>query len=133
MAQSQTFTATGSRKTSCARVTLVKTKSAGKITINKKPLETYFPSAEIRAAIEAPLQATELLGKVDVNLLISGGGFTGQKGAAVHGIARALVRMDAQLRPTLRKLGYLTRDSRMVERQKPGQKGARARFTWVKR
>jgi small subunit ribosomal protein S9 len=125
------FNATGRRKTSVARVTL--TPGTGTIKINRRGFEQYFPRAVLRMMIRQPLELTGTIGKFDINALIDGGGPTGQAGALRHGISRALIRVNGDLRPMLKKEGFLTRDPREKERQKYGQKGARARFQFSKR
>jgi small subunit ribosomal protein S9 len=123
--------ATGRRKTAVARVKLVP--GTGKWVINKRRLDDYFPSDALRAYIEQPLKLTNLQGKYDVSARLSGGGIGGQAGALRHGLARALVLDDASLREVLKGSGCLTRDSRMKERKKSGQPGARKRFQFSKR
>jgi small subunit ribosomal protein S9 len=122
---------TGRRKESVARVHLIP--GAGAITVNHKNYELYFPRETLRLVIRQPLVATHQLGKYDVVANVSGGGLTGQAGAIRLGIARALTQLDPALRSPLRSGGYLSRDSRMKERKKYGQKGARKRFQWTKR
>ena len=122
---------TGRRKTSVAQVRL--SPGDGVITINGRPLDQYFPRDWHRVLVRQPLQLTNLSDKFNVAGRVSGGGLTGQAGAMRLGIARALLTVDAQLRSTLRKPGYLTRDPRAKERKKYGQKGARKRFQWTKR
>jgi small subunit ribosomal protein S9 len=126
-----TFNATGRRKSSIARVTL--TPGQGDITVNRRPLDKYFPRPTLRMMIRQPLELTGTLGKFDVRALIDGGGLSGQAGALRHGISRALIKVDADLRGKLKKEGFLTRDPREKERKKYGQKGARARFQFSKR
>jgi len=125
------YRATGRRKTSVARVFL--RLGAGKLVVNRRPFEDYFPSEALRAEVRQPLLATETAAKFDVLIIARGGGIHGQAGAARLGIARALVASDPELRGRLRKEGYLTRDSRGKERKKYGQKGARKRFQFSKR
>lgn len=125
------LTGTGRRKTSVARVRLKP--GQGNIFINDRPFEEYFPRKSHRARVRQPLEITATANKFDVHVRVSGGGLTGQMGAVLHGIARALVRADADLRTPLAKAGFLTRDSRMVERKKYGQPGARRRFQFSKR
>ena len=127
----QEFLGTGRRKTAVARVRLAS--GTGKITINSRPFENYFPMESLRTLASQPLAATETAGKFDVRVNVAGGGPTGQAGAVRHGIARALLQADANLRPTLKAGGLLTRDSRMRERKKYGQPGARKRFQFSKR
>jgi small subunit ribosomal protein S9 len=126
-----TFNATGRRKTSVARVTL--TPGQGNIVVNRKPIEHYFPRPTLRLIIRQPLELTGTIGKFDVRAIIDGGGLSGQAGALRHGISRALIKVDADLRGKLKKEGFLTRDPREKERKKYGQKGARARFQFSKR
>jgi len=126
-----TYSAVGRRKTSIARVQMKPGK--GDFVVNKKTLEQYFPRPTLRMVVRQPLELTGTLGKFDVKALIDGGGPTGQAGALRHGISRALVKIDSDLRPRLKKEGFLTRDPREKERQKYGQKGARARFQFSKR
>jgi small subunit ribosomal protein S9 len=122
---------TGRRKTSVARVRIHR--GNGKITINDRPLEDYFRVERNRALVEGPLQATDMLGKVDIWVRAQGGGTTGQVGAVVLGIARALQAMDPGLHARLSEGGFLTRDGRMVERKKYGRKKARRSFQFSKR
>ncbi len=126
-----TFKATGRRKSSVARVTL--TPGQGDITVNRKALDKYFPRPTLRMMIRQPLELTGTVGKFDVRAIIDGGGLSGQAGALRHGISRALIKVDADLRPKLKKEGFLTRDPREKERKKYGLKGARARFQFSKR
>lgn len=123
--------ATGRRKTAVARVFL--RPGQGKITVNRRPLEQYFPSEASRAAVRQPLLAAEAEGKFDVLVNANGGGMRGQAGAIRLGIARALVEFNSELRGKLKQLGFLTRDPRQHERKKYGQKGARKRFQFSKR
>ncbi len=123
---------TGRRKTATARVTLVE--GTGVWTVNKTPLETYFPSEALRDYLKQPVAISGYdLSKVDVIVSAKGGGISGQAGAIRHGLARALVAADEATRAALKKAGCLTRDSRMKERKKPGQPGARKRFQFSKR
>ncbi|MEZ5403153.1 MAG: 30S ribosomal protein S9 [Bryobacteraceae bacterium] len=122
---------TGRRKTAVARVFL--RPGQGAITINRRALEHYFPSEAARSLVRQPLLATETADKFDVLVTANGGGITGQAGAVRLGIARALVDFNAELRPRLKELGFLTRDPRQHERKKYGQKGARKRFQFSKR
>ena len=122
---------TGRRKSSTARVIL--TSGAGDITVNKKPLDKYFGRETARMVVRQPLDATALLGKVDIRVKVVGGGSSGQAGAIRHGITRALMKYDETLRDTLRKAGYVTRDSREVERKKVGLRKARKRPQYSKR
>lgn len=125
------FIGTGRRKTSIARVRLAT--GSGKITVNGRPFENYFPLETLRATAAQPLAVTGTAEKVDTSVNVSGGGPNGQAGAVSHGIARALLKFDANLRPQLKAEGLLTRDSRMKERKKYGQPGARKRFQFSKR
>ena len=122
---------TGRRKSSIARVRIKP--GSGKLLINKRKVDDYFPRLQDRNAITAPLQSLDISKAFDIFVNVKGGGTTGQSGAIVLGIARALRNYDQSLLPALRDNGYLTRDSRMVERKKPGQKGARKRFQFSKR
>ena len=122
---------TGRRKKSIARVYL--TPGTGKVTINKRDIDEYFGLETLKVVVRQPLVATETLEKFDVLVNVHGGGFTGQAGALRHGIARALLKADAEFRPTLKKAGYLTRDPRMKERKKYGLKAARRAPQFSKR
>ncbi len=122
---------TGRRKESVARVRLIP--GTGSIVVNSRACDHYFPREALRLAIKAPLLLTHQLGKYNVIANVQGGGLTGQAGAIKMGIARALLQLDAAHRTTLRGAGLLTRDPRMKERKKYGQKGARKRFQWTKR
>ena len=122
---------TGRRKKSIARVYL--TPGTGKITINKRDIDEYFGLETLKVVVRQPLVATETLEKFDVLVNVHGGGFTGQAGAIRHGIARALLKADAEFRPTLKKAGYLTTDPRMKERKKYGLKAARRAPQFSKR
>ena len=122
---------TGRRKTSTARVYL--RPGAGDVIVNRTPFDRYFPNETLRMIIRQPLQLTETTAKFDVLINVSGGGPTGQAGAIRHGITRALLEFNADLRPTLKQAGLVTRDPRIKERKKYGQKGARKRFQFSKR
>ena len=122
---------TGRRKTSTARVYL--RPGAGEVIVNRKPFDRYFPNETLRMIIRQPLQLTETTAKFDVLINVAGGGPTGQAGAIRHGITRALLEFNADLRPTLKQAGLVTRDPRIKERKKYGQKGARKRFQFSKR
>lgn len=125
------FIGTGRRKTSIARVRLVP--GNGNITINKRTIDEYFNYETLRVIAKEPLVISETADKYDVFVNVEGGGFTGQAGAIRHGIARALIESDQELRPILKKAGYLTRDSRMKERKKYGLKKARRASQFSKR
>lgn len=125
------YGATGRRKTSVARVNL--TPGTGQITINRRPFEEYFTRETDRLMILGPLKATNTMGKFDMNVKVNGGGTTGQAGALRLGLSRALSLCDPENRTALKKSDMLSRDPRMKERKKPGQKGARKKFQWVKR
>lgn len=123
---------TGRRKTSVARVRIIPG-GEGDIVVNKKPITQYFQRADHWQAAQRPIEHVEKVGEYAVHINVKGGGHTGQAGAISHGLARALVRADESLKGALKKAGFLTRDPRMVERKKYGQKGARARFQFSKR
>jgi small subunit ribosomal protein S9 len=125
------YMATGRRKTSVARV--IMRPGEGNIKVNGKDLIGYFHQENLENIIKAPLIATETLSKYDITANVKGGGVSGQAGAVRHGISRTLLKADENLRDVLKKGGFLTRDPRMKERQKYGQKGARAKFQWTKR
>jgi small subunit ribosomal protein S9 len=127
----QEFIATGRRKTAVARVRLAP--GNGKITVNGRAFENYFPIETMRSLASQPLAVTDSAAKFDLHINVAGGGPNGQAGAVRHGIARALLHFDASLRPALKSNGLLTRDSRMRERKKYGQPGARKRFQFSKR
>jgi len=121
----------GRRKTSVARVRIAE--GEGNVLINKRSVEDYFTEDEDRKSVYAPLEATDTRGQFDIWANVKGGGHTGQAGAVLLGIARALVKAEPDLESTLRSGKYLTRDPRMVERKKYGQRGARRRFQFSKR
>ncbi|MBQ8037694.1 MAG: 30S ribosomal protein S9 [Proteobacteria bacterium] len=123
--------ATGRRKSSVARVYLRPGK--GNVTVNKQSVEEYFDRSTLRMVLRQPLDLVNMADNFDVIVNVCGGGKTGQAGAVLQGIARALVNYDAKLRPTLKHAGFLTRDSRAKERKKYGLRGARARFQFSKR
>lgn len=123
--------ATGRRKTSTARVFL--RPGTGNVKVNGRSFETHFFHELHRMIIRQPLQLSDTLDKFDILITVHGGGMTGQAGAVRHGISRALIIYNPELRPVLKKAGFLTRDPRMKERKKYGQKGARARFQFSKR
>jgi small subunit ribosomal protein S9 len=122
---------TGRRKTSVARVCI--RDGSGKITVNSKAVDQYFPQKEHVIIVQQPLSVTASEGKYDIFINVYGGGSNSQAGACRHGIARALCQVDEANQQALRSNGYLTRDSRMVERKKYGQRGARRRFQFSKR
>ena len=122
---------TGRRKSSTARVYL--RPGAGQVVINRKAFEQYFPNETLRMVIRQPLQLTETANKFDIVVNVAGGGPAGQAGAIRHGITRALIEFNADLRPPLKQAGLITRDPRAKERKKYGQKGARKRFQFSKR
>ena len=125
------FYGTGRRKSSVARVYL--TPGTGKITINKRDIEEYFGLETLKTIVRQPLTLTETLDKFDVDVTVHGGGYTGQAGAIKHGISRALLEVDEELRTALKKAGFLTRDPRMKERKKYGLKAARRAPQFSKR
>ena len=122
---------TGRRKTSTARVYL--RPGNGTITVNKRDFNAYFPNEALQMIIRQPLRLTETVEKFDILVNVDGGGTAGQAGAVRHGITRALMEFNSDLRPALKKAGLVTRDPRQKERKKYGQKGARARFQFSKR
>lgn len=125
------FYATGRRKEAVARVYL--RPGSGKITVNKRDVEDYFPRESLKMILRQPLEIAEQVTKWDILVNVAGGGLSGQAGAVRHGISRALVEADEELRSALKKNGFLTRDARKVERKKYGQPGARKRFQFSKR
>ena len=122
---------TGKRKSSSARVYMMP--GAGEIKVNKRDLADYFPNETQRTVIRSPLVVTDSMGRFDLKVTVDGGGISGQAGAIRLGIAKALLEFSSDLRPRLKKAGMLTRDSRIKERKKYGQKGARKRFQFSKR
>ncbi|HEX5707171.1 MAG TPA: 30S ribosomal protein S9 [Pyrinomonadaceae bacterium] len=122
---------TGRRKTSTARVYL--RPGSGEVRVNRKTFEQYFPNQALRMIIRQPLTLTDTAGKFDILVNVAGGGPAGQAGAVRHGITRALMEYNSDLRPTLKQAGLVTRDPRAKERKKYGQKGARKRFQFSKR
>ena len=130
-ASEQVFYGIGRRKSSTARVFL--TRGTGEIIINRRPLDRYFGRQTARMVIRQPLTVAEMVDKVDIRASVRGGGNTGQAGAIRHGITRALLQYDESLRPALRKAGFVTRDSREVERKKVGLHKARKRPQYSKR
>jgi small subunit ribosomal protein S9 len=131
MAETQEFIATGRRKTAVARIRM--TPGNGKIEINGKSFEDYFPTVPLQNTVLQPLQVVKLTNAYDISVNTTGGGATGQAGAARLAISRALLQLDANLRGTLKAEGLLRRDPRMKERKKSGQPGARKRFQFSKR
>jgi small subunit ribosomal protein S9 len=131
MAVVDRFYGTGRRKTSVARVWV--RPGSGRIVVNRRAFEDYFPRETLRMIIAQPLEVTSTVGQLDIVVTVAGGGPTGQAGAVRHGISRALARLDEKLRQPLKKAGLLTRDPRMRERKKYGQPGARQKFQYSKR
>ena len=131
MANSNEILATGRRKCAVARVRMVA--GTGKVTVNGKNWEEYFTTEALRGFIAQPFVVSSTVDKFDLNVRLDGGGMSGQAGALRHGIARALVAYDEALRPVLKSNGMMTRDSRVKERKKAGQPGARKRFQFSKR
>ena len=127
----KSFYSTGKRKTSIARVWL--TPGAGEFQINNKTIDEYFKRETSKMIIRQPFELTDTLEKYDVFATVKGGGTSGQAGAIKHGITKALLELNDTFRPVLKKAGFITRDSRIKERKKYGQKGARARFQYSKR
>jgi small subunit ribosomal protein S9 len=125
------YNATGRRKTAVAQVFIKP--GTGNIIINKQPLNKYFPYETLKMIVKQPLNCVGVDGKYDITVRVRGGGISGQASAIRHGIARALVEVNSDFRPKLKKEGLLTRDPRVVERKKYGQKGARKRFQFSKR
>ena len=125
------FYATGRRKTATARVYL--RPGGGMVMVNRRPIDAYFHTDALKRVVREPLALTETTDKFDVLVNVAGGGEAGQAGAIRHGIARALVQFEPTLRGRLKEAGFLTRDSRVKERKKYGQRGARARFQYSKR
>ncbi len=125
------FLATGRRKTSTARVRI--TEGTGKLIVNDRDFDSYFSHENFSKQAYAPLLTVEMREKIDVTANVAGGGVSGQAGAVAHGIARALQKMNAELRPALKKAGHMKRDPREKERKKAGQPGARKRFQFSKR
>ena len=122
---------TGRRKTAAARVYL--RPGAGNVKVNGRPIDSYFPNEVLKMVIKQPLMLTETTERFDIVVSVAGGGSAGQAGAIRHGISRALLQFNAELRDRLKSAGLLTRDPRKKERKKYGQKGARARFQFSKR
>jgi len=128
---SDTYYSTGRRKTSTARVFL--SKGSGNITVNSQPLDTYFGRETSRMIVRQPLETTNMADDFDINVTVRGGGNSGQAGAIRHGITRALIKYEGELRPTLRRAGFVTRDARQVERKKVGLHKARRAPQFSKR
>jgi small subunit ribosomal protein S9 len=124
-------TATGRRKVSIARVRMKP--GTGEFSVNDRTLDEYFGRETSKMILKQPLEVVEQLGKVDITVNVCGGGMSGQAGAIRHGISRALLKLNPDYRPALKKAGFLTRDARSVERKKYGQPGARKRFQFSKR
>jgi small subunit ribosomal protein S9 len=125
------YYATGKRKSSIARVWIKP--GSGEITVNTKSLDQYFGRETSKMIVKQPLELTENVGKYDIYVTVKGGGDSGQAGAIKHGITKALIEAEAELRGTLKKAGFITRDSRIKERKKYGKKAARASFQFSKR
>jgi small subunit ribosomal protein S9 len=125
------FYSTGRRKQAVARVWMMP--GTGKIAINKREIDDYFGRATSKMVLRQPLELTETLGRYDIYVNVSGGGLSGQAEAIRLGVTRSLMKINAAFRPALKKAGYVTRDPRIVERKKYGQRGARARFQFSKR
>ena len=128
---SDTYYSTGRRKTSTARVFL--SKGSGNITVNRQPLDTYFGRETSRMIVRQPLETTNMAEDFDINVTVRGGGNSGQAGAIRHGITRALIKYESELRPPLRRAGFVTRDARQVERKKVGLHKARRAPQFSKR
>ena len=128
---SDTYYSTGRRKTSTARVFL--SKGSGNITVNSQPLDMYFGRETSRMIVRQPLETTNMADDFDINVTVRGGGNSGQAGAIRHGITRALIKYEGELRPTLRRAGFVTRDARQVERKKVGLHKARRAPQFSKR
>ncbi len=131
MVEAAEFIGIGRRKTAVARVRLAP--GSGRVTVNNRAIEVYFPTESLRGVVMQPLAVIKGADKYDLRINVNGGGPQGQAGAARHGIARALLKVDATFRPALKAEGLLTRDPRMRERKKYGQPGARKRFQFSKR
>jgi small subunit ribosomal protein S9 len=131
MQKENVYYATGKRKTAISRTWL--TPGSGEIMINNRPAEDYFPIESLRTQMLEPLKLTNTLGSFDINARVQGGGLSGQVEAVRHGITKALIASDPDLRLTLKKAGFVKRDPRVKERKKYGQRGARARFQFSKR
>jgi small subunit ribosomal protein S9 len=125
------FYATGRRKQAVARVWMMP--GSGKISINRRDIDDYFGRATSKMILRQPLELTETVNRYDIFVNVAGGGLSGQADAIQHGITRSLMKINASFRPALKKAGYVTRDPRIKERKKYGQRGARARFQFSKR
>ncbi len=122
---------TGRRKRATARVWI--SMGEGKITVNKRPMDVYFCREVLKMIMQQPLEVASMQGRLDINVNVDGGGLSGQAGAIRHGMTRAMMQMQPDLRPALKKAGFVTRDPREVERKKPGKPGARKSFQFSKR
>ncbi len=131
MDKENVYYATGKRKSAIARTWI--TPGNGEITVNDRPMDDYFKVEVVKTVVKQPLILTNTLGSFDVKARVTGGGFSGQAGAIRHGITKALILANPELRKALKKAGYVRRDARVKERKKYGQKGARARFQFSKR
>ena len=131
MPKENIYYATGKRKNAIARTWL--TPGSGEITINQRPLKDYFPVEKLQLQLMEPFKLTNTVGSFDVQVSVKGGGIAGQAGAVRHGITKALILTDADMRASLKKAGFVKRDPRVKERKKYGQRGARARFQFSKR
>lgn len=129
---SEQFRGTGRRKTSVARVRVL-SNGSGQFIVNKKAIDEYFDRLDLVMVAKQPIQYLEQSGNYDIIVSVKGGGISGQAGAILQGLSHALLKVDESLRPPLKRAGFLTRDSRMVERKKYGRKGARGRFQFSKR
>jgi small subunit ribosomal protein S9 len=132
VAETSYYYGTGRRKTATARVRIIP-EGSGVAVVNRKPMDEYFDREAVKMIIMQPFDITETRGNFDIHVNVKGGGKSGQAGAIRHGIARALLQYNPELKVTLKKAGFLTRDARMKERKKYGQKGARARYQFSKR
>ena len=131
MEKENVYYATGKRKNAVARTWL--TPGSGDITVNDLPMDDYFKVDSVKITVKQPLVLTNTLGSFDIKTKVAGGGFSGQAGAIRHGISKALINANPDLRKALKRAGYIRRDARVKERKKYGQKGARARFQFSKR
>jgi small subunit ribosomal protein S9 len=131
MSETTEWYGTGRRKESTARVRM--RPGDGKVTVNHRDIDEYFGRETLKMVMRQPLELVEQYGKVDIHVNVAGGGLAGQSGAILHGITRALIVMDPELRSKLKKAGFVTRDPRRVERKKYGRPGARKRFQFSKR